>query len=429
MMERYEKYKDSGVEWIGEIPGGWKVKKFKYLYDLVTEKNELDLPKIGLENIGSKTGEFVVSNTDFEGEGNHFKINDILFGKLRPYLAKVYLAEFEGKAVGDFYVFRCKNKMDAKYSSNLILSKLFIDLTNSSTFGSKMPRVAWDIIANFEIPYPNLTEQTIIANYLDRKTAEIDQLIAQKERLLYLYEEEKTAIINQAVTQGINSDVKLKDSGIDWLGEISEHWEVKKLKYVGEFINGYSFSSSDFISTGVRVLKISNIQHMKIDWSDTSYIDESFYEDLPSYRVHANDLVFALTRPIISTGIKAALIDTGEKILINQRNSIFRTKTVETKWIFYMLLSRQFINEFDKRIDKTGQQPNISSNDIGDINIPVPSPDELATIVQHIETKTARINAKIDKTKKIIALQKEYRTALISEVVTGKIKVTQEAAS
>src|SRR5690606_4520280 len=115
--------------------------------------------------------------------------HDILFGKLRPYLAKVFLADFEGKAVGDFFVFRSKDRIDPKYASKLILSKNFIEIVNSSTFGSKMPRVSWDFISDLLVPLPPLPEQTAIAAYLDRKTAEIDELIAGKKRLLELYEE------------------------------------------------------------------------------------------------------------------------------------------------------------------------------------------------------------------------------------------------
>jgi type I restriction enzyme, S subunit len=115
---------------------------------------------------------------------------------------------------------------------------------------------------------------------------------------------------------------KYKKSGVEWLGEIPEHWEVTRLKYVGKFTNGFSFSSNNFTEFGVRVLKISNIQHMKIDRSDSSFIDEDYYKIVSAFRVRENDLVFALTRPIISTGIKAALIDTNEKILLNQRNCI-----------------------------------------------------------------------------------------------------------
>lgn len=183
-MERYEKYKDSGVEWIGEIPVGWKVKSFRYLFDLINDKIEEDLPKIGLENIESETGVFLETNSDFDGEGIHFISGDILFGKLRPYLAKVYLSNFQGKAVGDFFVFRSKGEVYEGFGAKLILSKRFIDIVNGSTFGSKMPRVSWDFIANLRVAYPAINEQTAIANYLDRKTAEIDALIAQKQRLI-----------------------------------------------------------------------------------------------------------------------------------------------------------------------------------------------------------------------------------------------------
>ena len=279
-----------------------------------------------------------------------------------------------------------------------------------------------------KILLPSKPEQTAIAEYLDRKTAEIDSLVAKKQRLIELYEEEKTAVINQAVTKGLDPDAPMKPSGIDWLGDIPDHWEVMRLKYVGKFINGYSFKSDDFEPFGVRVLKISNIQHMFIDWADSSYINEIFYEKLPNVRVFQGDLVFALTRPIISTGIKAALIDTDEKILINRRNSIFRPEKIETKWIFYIILSSQFISEFDSRIDTTGQQPNISSNDIGDITIPVPRKTEQTAIVQHIETQCHRLDTIIKKFKKQIDLLKEYRTTLISEVVTGKIDVRDEVA-
>lgn len=139
-MERYEKYKDSEVEWIGEIPEGWKVKRFKYLFDLITEKNNEDFPKIGLENIESESGKLIQTNTKFEGDGVRFKPGDILFGKLRLYLAKVYLADFSGLAVGDFFIFRSQCEIFEKFGSKLILSKRFIEVTNGSTFGSKMAR-------------------------------------------------------------------------------------------------------------------------------------------------------------------------------------------------------------------------------------------------------------------------------------------------
>ena len=212
---------------------------------------------------------------------------------------------------------------------------------------------------------------------------------------------------------------KYKDSGVEWLGDIPEHWEVKRLRYIGKFINGFSFNSNAFTKIGVRVLKISNIQHMRIDWSDSSFIDEEYYETASTFRVYKNDLVFALTRPIISTGIKAALIDTNEKILINQRNCIFRTQQeMSNKWIYYILLCSSFIKEFDLRIDRTGQQPNISSNDIANIYIPISPLNEQEKIAQFLDYKTKQIDELIKKKETLIEKLDEKRTAIISHAVT-----------
>ncbi|MCF6345413.1 MAG: restriction endonuclease subunit S [Thiomicrorhabdus sp.] len=422
-MQRYEKYKDSGVEWVGEIPVGWEVKKFKYIYDLVTDKNssELNLPKIGLENIESGTGKFIASHSIFEGEGIHFKVNDILFGKLRPYLAKVYLAQFEGKAVGDFYVFRCKDRMEAKYSFNLILSKLFIDLTNSSTFGSKMPRVAWDVVANFEIACPSAMEQTTIANYLDRKTAEIDQLIAQKERLVALYEEEKTALINQTVTQGINPKATLKESSIEWLGEIPEHWGVVSLKWVSKIYSGGTpdKSNTDYWFNGTIPWLNSGTVNQFIITKPSEYITENGFQNSSAKWIDNNSLVIALAGQGKTKGM-AALVTF--KTTCNQSLGIIKVNaSINSRYLLYYL-RKNYLNI--RGLAGEGKRDGLNLEMIGSISIPLFDKQEQTAIVQHIETETARINAKITQTQKIIALQKEYRTALISEVVTGKVKVT-----
>ncbi len=217
---------------------------------------------------------------------------------------------------------------------------------------------------------------------------------------------------------------KYKDSGVEWLGDIPEHWETKKLKYVGIFINGFSFDSKDFQSSGLKVLKITNIQNMTIDWNDSSYLDEASYEKYSKFQVYKNDLVFALTRPIISTGIKVAFIDTDEKILLNQRNSIFRTNVIPIKWIYFILLSQSFIVEFDKKIDKTGQQPNISSNDIGNIVVPIPPIKEQKAIANFLDRKTKQIDDLIAKKEALLAKLDEKRSAIISHAVTKGLDPT-----
>ena len=411
-MERYEAYKDSGVEWLGEIPVGWEVKSFRYVFDLITDKAGDNLLKIGLENIESGTGKFVATDNEFEGDGIHFLSGDILFGKLRPYLAKVYLADFRGKAVGDFFVFRSKGEIKEQFGAKLISSKRFIDITNSSTYGSKMPRVSWDFISELLIAYPNLEEQTAIANFLDRKITEIDALIAQKERLLELYEEEKTAIINHAVTKGLDPNAELKDSSIDWLGEIPISWKLIKLRYLSN------------INTGEK-----DTENRQDDGQYPFYVRSQTIERISTYSYDGEAILTAGD----GVGVGKVFHYVNGKFDYHQRvYKVSDFKGVIGKYVFYYMQ----IN-FHKEVMRISAKSTVDSLRLPMLqNFPVCLPyqkSEQIAIIQHIEAETTRIDTKIAKTQRVIELQKEYRTALISEVVTGKIKVpelsTQETSA
>ncbi len=445
-MERYSNYKKISLPYLDSIPETWSFNKLGRVGYMKG--------RIGWQ--GLKQSEFTISPDDpFLITGMNFKDGEIRWDEVYHITEDRYneapeiqlkpddlLITKDGTIGKLLYINDIPHPHKASLNSHLLvlrpLNKAYhtrflyyqlqsqwfdhhVELTKTGTtfFG-----ISQDAMSQFKILLPELFEQIQIANYLDTKTAEIDNIIAAKKKLIQLYEEEKAAIINQAVTKGINPDVTLKPSGVEWLGDIPEHWNSAPMKYLGSFINGYSFKSSDFQNQGVRVLKISNIQHMHIDWSDESFVEEKLYEEFPNFQVYQNDLVFALTRPIISSGIKVAMIDTDEKILINQRNSIFRTEEIDPKWLYYILLNKKFIQEFDMRIDKTGQQPNISSNDIGEIKIPITTKEETKFIVEYLEASIERMNKKIERAKKLIELLTEYRTTLISEVVTGKVKVT-----
>ncbi len=447
-MRKYDTYKPTKIEFLDVIPEHWEEKRMRfygYLYgglsgksaldfnQLTNEENKYFIPFTNIANNFRIDPESLQTVVISENENqNKVQKGDLFFlmssenyddvGKtavLIDYLEETYLNSFcKGFRI-------TKEKIVPEFLNYQLHSKQLRHNLLTGANGFTRINLKIDKVIDLLTAIPTPEEQIAIAEYLDRKTAEIDELIADKKRLLELYEEEKTAIINQAVTKGIKADVPMKGSGIEWLGEIPEHWETSPLKYLGKFINGFSFKSTDFESTGVRVLKISNIQHMRIDWSDESFIDEIFYETHENFRVLENDLVFALTRPIISTGIKVALINTTEPILLNQRNSIYRPTDINVKWVYYILLSSNFVQEFDSRIDKTGQQPNISSNDIGEIKITIPTEDEQNEIISFIDTSCSEIDSKKIKTQKLIDLLTEYRTALISEVVTGKIKVIE----
>ena len=195
------KFKPSGVDWIGEIPEGWKVKRIKDVVELVSEKtNDNSMPYIGLENIESWTARYIPSDSTTEGTNNIFHSGDVLFGKLRPYLAKGYLPQNDGICSTEFFVLRPYRNVHNKYVLYFILSHQVIDYLKNQVAGVKMPRTNWDSFSNLTIPLPNSAEQQSIASYLDEKCSEIDANIANLEKQIEKYKELKRALISEVVT-------------------------------------------------------------------------------------------------------------------------------------------------------------------------------------------------------------------------------------
>jgi len=447
-MKKYNKYKDSGIEWIGEIPEHWEVKKLKYcIENIETGKREKaassnDILSIGGEHIGSN-GKVIYNNLRYVSRAffENFKKgkvqeNDILMVKDGATIGKTAFVDFDpnNKMLLNEHVYRI---VAHKYYYYFFLSNYFQRSIWKENQSSAQEGITLSTILNiFSINIPPLEEQTAIANYLDRKTAEIDELIADKKRLLELYEEEKTAIINQAVTKGINPDlpaeasaqagVKMKDSGIDWLGEIPEHWEVKKLKYVCKIqgrIGFKGYRSADLVNNGDGAITLgaSHISKKnRIDISKPIYLRWEKYFESPEIMVKKNDIVFTQRGAYLG---KVGLIDKdyGE-VTINPSLILLKNIKVNSEFLSFFLTSN-FIKENVSVISSDTAIPMISQHQTANFYCVFPPLKEQTAIVQHIETEINRINAKTEKTKKLIDLLTEYRTALISEVVTGKIKV------
>ena len=212
-----KEYKNSGLEWIGRIPKEWKACRFKNFLSLRNIASSSSI-KIGLENIEGGSGRYISTDGKFDGDGIQFNTGDIVYGKLRPYLRKVWLATFEGNAVGDFFVFRNKRNSYPHYIKWLFLSDGFSEAVNSSVYGAKMPRVSSDFILSLPFFLPPLSEQQRIASYLDKKCGEIDELIALQEKMIAQLKEYKHAVITEAVTKGLDPNAKLVPSGIEWIG-------------------------------------------------------------------------------------------------------------------------------------------------------------------------------------------------------------------
>ena len=266
-MNEYRKYKESGIEWIGEIPEDWNIKRLKNLANQISKKSLEILEEdfiVALENIESNTGKFIDTFSNYENNGIIFRKSNLLYNKLRPYLNKVYKAEKDGICVGDIIVLECLNKLDPRFLQYKMLSDGFCSIVMSSVQGTKMPRTSWEFISSLKFGIPPFNEQQNISDYLDIQTQKIDQLISNKKDQANKLKELRQIEINNAVTKGLNPYAKMKDSGIEWLGEIPKHWEVKRVKDYGKVLGGFAFKSGVFLEEGnVMALKITNVQTMQ----------------------------------------------------------------------------------------------------------------------------------------------------------------------
>ena len=424
----YSAYKDSGIEWLGEIPAHWEVKRLKSFAENVTGKadtiEEQDV-YIALEHIQSWTGK--VSPSQYEGahenQVKRFQVGDILFGKLRPYLAKVARPEQGGICSSELLVLRPMADACGAFLEQRFLSKDVIDLVNSSTFGAKMPRAEWEFIGKIRIAFPpDLVEQQAIATFLDCETAKIDTLVKKQEQLIDLLQEKRIALISHAVTKGLNPNIPMKDSGIEWLGEIPMHWEVKRLKrLLTESLKYGANEPADCTNPDFpRYIRITDIQE------NGTLRDDSF-RSIPEnlaypYLLAPGDILFARSGSIGMTFRydpswgRAAFAGYLIRARLNEK--------IEPVFLEYFTQSRAYkLWLFSSCIQTTIQ--NVSAERYANINIPIPPNREQREITAFLDRETEKIDTLISKANQVIELLKESRSALITAAVTGKMDVRQ----
>lgn len=423
-MKQYDSYKDSGVQWIGEIPSHWERCRFKDFVSLKTDSSSSDV-KIGLENIEGKTGRYIETNTEFEGDGVAFDVNDIVYGKLRPYLQKVWLATFAGNAVGDFFVFHSKQNCESKYLQYLMLSDGFTSECNGATLGAKMPRVSSDFILTLRYFLPPFAEQQAIASYLDKKCGEIDKAIATQQKRIELLQELRQNIITHAITRGINPDVSLKDSGVDWIGQVPEHWEVKRIKHCAGIFGRIGFrgyNTEDLVPEGEGPITLSpsNMQG-KMNYDSCTYLSWYKYNESPEIQIHNGDVLFVKTG---STYGKSAYVENlPMEATINPQIVVLKDfNQCNSKYFYYMLTTHIVQNQVDNTVIGS-TIPTIGQEKIRNYILPVPPLSEQQVIVAHIEIETAKLDKQVAKANRQISLLQELKQSIITEVVTGKRKV------
>ncbi|MBZ7937165.1 MULTISPECIES: restriction endonuclease subunit S [Campylobacter] len=418
--------KNSGIEWLGEIPEHWEIVPTRYCFDEYNTRcnqNEYPLLSVTISN-GVIYQNDIVNKKDISNDDkSNYKIvpvGAITYNKMRMWQGAVGVNMLEKGIVSPAYCVAVSNELIiAKFSFYLFRSKRMIYNFGKNSYGLclDMNNLRYEDFQNIKIPLPPLKEQEQIANFLDEKCEKIQNFIEKKEKLLSLLQEQKQALINETITKGLDKNVKLKNSGIEWLGEIPEHWEVVKINKMVNFINGYAFENFDFDSTfEIPVIRIGDIQKEKVVYDNCLKTKEK--ENLKQFLIKDNDILIALSGA--TTG-KIAFCNTCDKAYINQRVAIIRGNLRLVKYYF---LTRGFSLLIDLACNGSAQ-PNISTKEIGEFKIPIPPLKEQEQIANFLDEKCEKIDSLITKIKKQIELIKEYKTTLINEAVCGRMDLNK----
>ena len=414
--------KDSGNPWVREIPSDWFEKKLRYLVKLRGEKSvTTDYKKyVGLENIMSQTGQYVQTGIEVDlTENLTFEVGDILFGKLRPYLRKYWRAEFSGTASSEFVIIK-GSSLNLNFLFWAIQSDSFINDVDSSTYGSKMPRASWEYMKNIKLPFPeSIEEQTQIADFLDKKVAQLDKVKSLLEEQIKTLEDYRKSLIYETVTKGLDKTVPLKDSGVDWIGQIPEGWGTGKIKYYAEisagstpdrtnelFWNGdIPWMASGEVNQGVVTHTAEKITKLGLRNTSTKLLSKG-------------TVMLALNGQGKTKGTAAILnIETAS----NQSLASFdvNNEVVNGYYLYYYFVSSYSNIRGLKGEDRDGLNLKLVSN----IEIPLPNIDEQLKIADFLDKKTEQINHMIAIKKEQIENINKQRQTLIYDYVTGKRRV------
>ena len=438
-MKTYPKYKDSGIPWMGQIPEEWELCKMKSLTDYMRSggtptSNNLtyytDEGGLCWVAIGDMSTTDIVYNTakHITEEGRKSK-NLCVFPK-GTLLYSIYasigkVAELAVPATINQAILAIKLNEQYLQTYCKYVLRAYEKHVASLASANTQANLSAEKVANFILPVPSLAEQQAIAEYLDKKTGDIDELVGLLNKQIADVRAYRQSLITETVTQGLNKDVPMKDSGVEWIGQIPERWRVLKLKHVSEICGriGYrGYTASDLVGQGEGAITLSpsNIQDNKMTYQKCSYLSWNKYEESPEIQVHDGDILFTKTGS--SYGKSAYVNYLPKEATINPQLIVIKCKNSDSKFVSYILQTSIISTQVELSV-VGGTIPTISQEAIGSYHLPIPSLSEQQQIVEFLDAKTKDIDELLSKLEAQVADLLAYKSSLISEVVTGKIDI------
>ena len=446
--QQYAEYKESGVEWLGQVPTHWGTKSLKYLCTYNDEvlsdstSKEFELEYVDIGSVSSTEGITNTENMVFEKAPSRAKRvvqdGDVIISTVRTYLEAIAPINNPPQNMivsTGFAVIRPNECLYKGYAAYCLRAKGFIKEVVSLSVGVSYPAINATDLVSIKIPSLPFDEQTQIANFLDFETAQIDTLIEKQQTLIQLLKEKRQAVISHAVTKGLNPDAPMKDSGVEWLGTVPEHWTVSFVKYIvlgakdsmvdGPFGSSVN-TSEDYVDDGIPVIRTVNITNNGFSSDNLKFMRQQKFEQLKRHSVKPGDVLFSKVGTIGNACLlpsdipEAILSTTGScKISVDQNK-------IEGE---YLVLMFHLMNQTLMEMANSNVQPFLNMSNIKNLKISLPSIEEQKNILTYLEEKLEGIDDLIAKSLSFDKLIRERRTALISAAVTGKIDVRGWRAS
>lgn len=442
---RYPDYKDSGIEWLGEVPGHWVLKKVKYVASFsgggTPSRDNMaywngDIPWVSPKDMKAEEIQGAEECITDEGLANSTS-SLVAPGTVLMVVRSGILKHTIPIAINQVEVALNQDMKALTFQPDLCLPRFFLRWVQGlndelllawAKQGATVESVEQEYLANTAIPLPSLPEQSTIAAFLDRETGKIDALVAEQEKLIELLKEKRQAVISHAVTKGLDPSVPMKDSGIEWLGEVPAHWEVKKLKHLvreGDGIQMGPFGGMlldlETEDTGFRVYGQQNTISGDFNLGDR-WISEARYLELERYRLDPGDIVLTRKGSLGNARLVSACVSPG---IIDSDTIRLRLDNAKAKseYISFLFHKCPYIEEQISLMKRGAILSGINSETIANIIVALPPRDEQDRLDVGIFTKTGVIDTLAAEAQRAIELLKEHRSALISAAVTGKIDV------
>ena len=426
-MERYSEYCESGTGWLGELPSHWQLRRISALYDARNEKvSDQDYPPLSVTMQGIVPQLETAAKTQDGDNRKLVRAGDFVINSRSDRRGACGISAYDGSVtlISNVLAPKDRNAMSTRYYSYLFRSEGFADEFYRQGTGivDDLWSTNWTRMKNILVARPPRAEQERIADYLDAKTAEIDALVADCEREVGLLQEYRKAVISEAVTKGLDPDAPMKDSGIEWIGEIPEGWDTARTKQVCSKITDGSHFSPDIVDEGYPYITATNIRGRGIDYSSAKLIDEESYGQLVQNgcRPQCGDVL--MVKDGATTG-RAGLMTDDEPCVILSSVALLRpTPICNSDYLFYFIQSHCFQEQV--LVSMAGSaMPRTTLDKLVEYCITLPPIPEQIAISAYLDAKTSEMDSLIEAKQSMADKLCEYRRSLISEAVTGKFKV------